>query len=66
MLNVDVTDDFHTETEKIRKCQEDNNFPFTYGDYIVKALVGAIIPNIDRLNERKIEKTDVLVNPSTS
>jgi hypothetical protein len=61
MLNVDVTDDFHTETEKIRKCQ-DNNFPFTYGDYIVKALVGAIIPNIDRLNERKIENNDVRVN----
>jgi nitric oxide reductase activation protein len=54
MPNVDVTDDFCTEKETICRCQEDKNYPFTYGDYIVKALVGAIIPVIDRLNERKI------------
>jgi hypothetical protein len=54
MPNVDVTDDFETEKKKI--CQiQGRDFPFTYGDYIVKALVGAIIPVLDRLNENKIQ-----------
>jgi hypothetical protein len=51
MKHVDVTDDFRTEREKIRRCQKQNNYPFSFGDYIVKALVGAIVPEIDLLNE---------------
>ena len=58
MVHVDVTDDYDTETEKIRRCQQDPNFPFTYDDYIVKALVGSIIPCMDRLNERKVTLAD--------
>lgn len=53
MANVDVTDDYDTELVRIRKCQEDENFPFTKDDYIVKALIGSIIHDIDRLNEKK-------------
>lgn len=51
MINVDVTDDYETEKEKIRRCQGDPHYPFTYDDYIVKALIGSIVPHIDRLNE---------------
>ena len=53
MVHVGVTDDYDTEKAKIRQCQEDSNYPFTYDDYIVKALVGSIVPLIDRLNEPK-------------
>ena len=51
MKNVDVTDDYETEKIEICKCQQNSDYPFSYGDYIVKALVGAIIPSIDRLDE---------------
>lgn len=51
MKNIDVTDDYHTEKKRIRECQNNPNFPFSYGDYVVKALIGAIDPEIDALNE---------------
>ena len=51
MKNVDVTDDYDTEREKIRVCQGNPHYPFTYDDYIIKALIGSIVPHIDRLNE---------------
>ncbi|CAF1271520.1 unnamed protein product [Adineta ricciae] len=54
MTNVDVTDDYKTERENIEKLQE-GNFTFTKGDYIVKALVGAIDKQIDDLNEKRVQ-----------
>ncbi|CAF4714343.1 unnamed protein product, partial [Rotaria sp. Silwood1] len=54
MKNVDVTDDF--KTEKATICRHQGaNFKFSKGDYIVKALVGAIDQEIDELNEPKPE-----------
>jgi hypothetical protein len=50
MINVDVTDDFKTERDKIRRFRGPH-YPFSKGDYIVKALVGAIDPEIDNINE---------------
>ena len=54
MINVDVTQDYHSERDKILQCQG-QNYRFSFGDYVVKALVGAIDPVIDALNE-SIEK----------
>ena len=51
MINVDVSDDFNTERNTIRKNPKNKDLPFSHGDYIVKALVGAIDRDIDRLNE---------------
>jgi len=50
MINVDVTDDYKTEKDKIRSFRG-QNYPFSIGDYIVKALIGAIDPEMDSLNE---------------
>ena len=50
MENIDVTDDYITERNRIRECQRNNNFRFSHGDYVVKALVGAIDPTIGRLD----------------
>jgi len=50
MVNVDVTDDYHTEREKIRRVGRLNR-PFSRGDYVVKALLGAIDPTIDNWND---------------
>ena len=51
MDNVDVTDDFHTERDRIRQCRKNKSYAFSYGDYVVKALVGAIDAEMDALNE---------------
>ena len=55
MTNVDVTDDYTTESKRIRECQENENYEFTYSDYIIKALIGSIVPDVDYLNERRVE-----------
>ena len=60
MKNVDVTDDFKNEREQVRQCSS-ANYPFTKGDYVVKALIGAIDPEIDGINE----PTDTSVRQST-
>ncbi|CAF1079299.1 unnamed protein product, partial [Didymodactylos carnosus] len=41
MQNVDVVDDYKTEKQEVQR-QRGYQFPFSYGDYIVKALLGAI------------------------
>jgi hypothetical protein len=51
MKHVDVTDDFRTERDKIRRCQKNDSYPFSFGDYIVKTLVGSFVHEIDILNE---------------
>lgn len=51
MQNVDINDDYKTQRNKIRQCRGQINYPFTHGDYIVKALVGAVVPELDRLDE---------------
>ncbi len=51
MENVDVTDDFHTERDKILRHSKKDDYHFSRGDYVVKALVGAIDPEIDGLDE---------------
>jgi hypothetical protein len=50
MKNVDVTRDFKREKQQIQQCRGTAH-PFTMGDYVVKALVGPIVPEVDVLNE---------------
>ncbi|CAF1062831.1 unnamed protein product [Rotaria sordida] len=50
MVNVDVTDDYQTQKKMIREIHG-ANYPFSYADYVVKVLVGAIDPDIDRSDD---------------
>ncbi|CAF1079523.1 unnamed protein product [Adineta ricciae] len=50
MANVDVTDDFFTEREKVWK-KNGPAYPFSRGEYIAKTLLGAIDPEIDAIND---------------
>lgn len=50
---VDVTDDYITEKRQIQRVQA-SNFKFSYGDYIVKLLVGSIDQTLDSLDEHKL------------
>lgn len=50
---VDVTDDYKTELKEVRLAQG-SRFQFSYGDYIVKLLVGSIDHTLDQLDERRL------------
>ena len=43
MPNLDVMDDYRSERAEIQRVRGPN-FPFSFGDYIVKALLGSIDP----------------------
>lgn len=50
MMNVDVVDDYKSEREEIRRLRG-NSYPFSFGDYVAKALLGAVDPQMDGLDE---------------
>jgi len=47
---LDVVDDFRNEKLEILSAQG-SRFKFSFGDYIVKSLIGSIDPEIDDLDE---------------
>ncbi|CAF1471686.1 unnamed protein product, partial [Rotaria sp. Silwood1] len=53
MINVDVVDDYKTEREKVRRIQG-YNYPFSFGDYVAKALIGAVDRKMDQLDEYRV------------
>ena len=50
MMNVDVVDDYKSEREEVRRTRG-YNYPFSFGDYVAKALLGAVDPQMDSLDE---------------
>lgn len=48
---VDVTDDYQSERREVLRAQG-QQFRFSYSDYVVKTLLGAVIPALDKLDER--------------
>lgn len=50
---IDVSDDYMTERSQILKVQG-HRFPFSYGDYVVKALAGPIDSKLDGLDEVRL------------
>ena len=48
--NLDVVDDYHSERKEILKAQG-SSFKFSFGDYIVKTLLGSIDPEFDKLGQ---------------
>ena len=47
---LDVVDDYNSEMAEVQKSRG-AEFPFSFGDYIVKALLGSIVPEIDQMDE---------------
>jgi hypothetical protein len=51
---VDVLDDYQSERAEILAVQG-KHFPFSYGDYVVKILMGSIDRWFDQLDEKKVK-----------
>ncbi|CAF0762515.1 unnamed protein product [Didymodactylos carnosus] len=49
---VDVVDDYRNEKKEIQNVQG-RDFPFSFGDYVVKILMGSVDPWFDDLDEKK-------------
>jgi hypothetical protein len=55
---LDVVDDYRNEKIEVLRAMG-RSHPFSYGDYIVKILVGSMDPQLDNLDEfRRGESTD--------
>ncbi|KAJ3393196.1 HBS1-like protein [Entophlyctis sp. JEL0112] len=52
--DLDVVDDFYTERRQIRDVQG-HGFPFSRGDWVCKMLLGSVDPEIDALDERRVD-----------
>lgn len=50
---VDCVDDYTSEKKEIHYVQG-KDFPFSYGDYIIKALLGSVDPIFDNLDEKNL------------
>lgn len=50
MINLDVVDDFRNERQEIRKIKGPS-FKFSFGDYVVKSLIGSIDEELDKMDE---------------
>ncbi|CAF1466939.1 unnamed protein product [Adineta steineri] len=55
--NLDVVDDYKSEKKEIRE-RKGRTYAFSFGDYIVKILLGAIDRSIDLLDEDGYEQYD--------
>lgn len=47
---LDVIDDYGSEYQEVKRVQG-KNFPFSYGDYVVKSMLGSVDPWFDHLDE---------------
>jgi len=57
---IDVLDDYRSERAEVLAVQG-KNFPFSYGDYVAKLLMGSVDQWFDKLDEKKVK----LVHPPT-
>lgn len=52
---VDVIDDDYPNEKKEVQRAQGRNFSFTFGEYVVKTLLGSVIPSLDKLDEYGID-----------
>lgn len=64
IVNVDVLDDYSSERAEIIAVQG-HHFPFSFGDYVVKILMGSVDPWFDKLDEKPIRLNPVNANYTT-
>jgi hypothetical protein len=63
MRHVDVVDDYHSERTEIQ-AKRGIQFVFTFGNYVVKTLVGSVDPEFDSLDESQTQLLAAPAKPS--
>ncbi len=49
--HLDVIDDYNSERKEIRR-RNGSKYRFSYGDYVIKSLIGSIDPQLDKTDEK--------------
>lgn len=60
LKNLDVVDDFRNERSEVRAVKG-RSYPFSFGDYVVKSLIGSIDPELDNMDERTFSSCCTIV-----
>ena len=50
--NIDTLDDYHSELKEVKKAQG-KKFNYTFGDHVMRLLLGPLYPELDKLDEKK-------------
>ena len=50
--NIDTLDDYNSELQEVRSAQG-KKFKYSFGDHVVRLLLGPICPELDKLDEKK-------------
>jgi hypothetical protein len=58
--NVDTLDDYHSELLEVKEAQG-KHFSYTFGDHIVRLLLGPICPELDSLDEKKKRRNCIIL-----
>tara|TARA_B110001469_G_scaffold127617_1_gene149296 strand:- start:2288 stop:3088 length:801 start_codon:yes stop_codon:yes gene_type:complete len=58
--NIDTLDDYNSELQEVKKAQG-RKFKYSFGDHIVRLLLGPICPELDKLDEKKIRKNCIIL-----
>jgi len=58
--NIDTLDDYNSELQEVKNAQG-KKFSYTFGDHIVRLLLGPICPELDKLDEKKIRKNCIIL-----
>jgi hypothetical protein len=62
--SIDVNDDYLSEKKEVQTAQG-ANYAFSFGDYVVKTLLGSIDPAFDSLDEIRQQKAVIAYTAST-
>jgi hypothetical protein len=54
--HLDVIDDYNSERKEIRR-RNGSKYRFSYGDYVVKSLIGSLDPQLDKTDEKSKDCT---------
>ena len=57
--NLDIVDDYESEKKEIysKKKTTKDRVAFSYGDYVVKTMLGSFVREIDQIDERKVSNS---------
>ena len=58
--NIDTLDDYQSELKEVKNAQG-KNFKYSFGDHIVRLLLGPLCPELDKLDEKKLGKNKCII-----
>ena len=58
--NIDTLDDYQSELQEVKSAQG-KKFKYSFGNHIVRLLLGPLCPELDKLDEKKLRKNKCII-----